>query len=221
SDVELLTHIAGQVAIAFQNSLNFQRATKAQERTQTLLDATTAITTTFDLRELLRITSSCLRRYFNHDVTGLALYDENTNTLLVHAIDRDRHHHDVRLTRTASHHFIVPAALLQSRRHRTRALRRKHEHALGPCHRSRPPSPRRSTYANCFASLHRACGATSITTSPDSRSTTKTRTRSWSMPSIVTTTAASRRKAPLSRSTTVPCHKLLRRANRCSNGGSI
>jgi formate hydrogenlyase transcriptional activator len=88
SDVELLTHIAGQVAIAFQNSLNFQRATKAQERTQTLLDATTAITTTFDLRELLRITSSCLRRYFNHDVTGLALYDENTNTLLVHAIDR-------------------------------------------------------------------------------------------------------------------------------------
>jgi formate hydrogenlyase transcriptional activator len=89
SDVELLTHIAGQVAIAFQNSLNFQRAKKAQERTQTLLEATNAITTTLDLRELLRTTSSCLRRYFNHDVTGLALYDESTNKLMVHAIDRN------------------------------------------------------------------------------------------------------------------------------------
>src|SRR5262249_24637020 len=88
SDVELLTHIAGQVAIAFQNSLNFHRATKAKERTQTLLEASNAITTTLDLRELLRTTSSCLRRYFNHDVTGLALYDESRDMLMVHAIDR-------------------------------------------------------------------------------------------------------------------------------------
>lgn len=88
SDVELLTHIAGQVAIAFQNSLNFQRATKAKERTQTLLDASNAIAKNLDLRELLRTTSACLRRYFNHDVTGLALYDEDTNKLMVHGIDR-------------------------------------------------------------------------------------------------------------------------------------
>ncbi len=91
SDVELLTHIAGQVAIAFQNSLNFQRATKATERTQTLLEASNAIATNLDLRELLRTTSSCLRRYFNHDITGLALYDESTNSLMVHGIDRDDH----------------------------------------------------------------------------------------------------------------------------------
>ncbi|HXQ73461.1 MAG TPA: sigma 54-interacting transcriptional regulator [Pyrinomonadaceae bacterium] len=88
SDIELLTHIAGQVAIAFQNSLNFQRATKAKERTQTLLDASNAIAKNLDLRELLRTTSTCLRRYFNHDVTGLALYDEDTNKLMVHGIDR-------------------------------------------------------------------------------------------------------------------------------------
>ena len=91
SDIELLTHIAGQVAIAFQNSLNFQRATKATERTQTLLEASNAIATNLDLRELLRTTSTCLRRYFNHDVTGLALYDESTNSLLVHGIDRNDH----------------------------------------------------------------------------------------------------------------------------------
>ncbi len=91
SDIELLTHIAGQVAIAFQNSLNFQRATKATERTQTLLEASNAIATNLDLRELLRTTSSCLRRYFNHDITGLALYDESTNCLMVHGIDRNDH----------------------------------------------------------------------------------------------------------------------------------
>ena len=91
SDIELLTHIAGQVAIAFQNSLNFQRATKATERTQTLLEASKAIATNLDLRELLRTTSSCLRRYFNHDITGLALYDESTNCLMVHGIDRNDH----------------------------------------------------------------------------------------------------------------------------------
>ena len=89
SDIELLTHIAGQVAIAFQNSLNFQRATKATERTQTLLEASNAIATNLDLRELLRTTSACLRRYFNHDVTGLALYDQNTMSLLVHGIERN------------------------------------------------------------------------------------------------------------------------------------
>lgn len=91
SDVELLTHIAGQIAIAFQNSLNFQRATKAKERTQTLLEASNAIATNLDLRELLRTTSSCLRRYFNHDVTSLALYDESTNSLMVHGVDRSDH----------------------------------------------------------------------------------------------------------------------------------
>jgi formate hydrogenlyase transcriptional activator len=88
ADIELLTHIAGQIAIAFQNSLNFQRSTKATERTQTLLEASNAIATNLDLRELLRTTSSCLRRYFNHDVTGLALYDESINRLKVHGMDR-------------------------------------------------------------------------------------------------------------------------------------
>ena len=91
SDIELLTHIAGQIAIAFQNSLNYQRSTKATARTQTLLEASNAIATNLDLRELLRTTSSCLRRYFNHDVTGLALYDESTNRLMVHGIDRNDH----------------------------------------------------------------------------------------------------------------------------------
>src|SRR6185503_19923694 len=89
SDVEVLTHIAGQIAIAFQNSLNFQRSTKATERTQTLLEASNAIATNLDLRELLRTTSLCLRRYFNHDVTGLALYDASINRLTVHAMDRN------------------------------------------------------------------------------------------------------------------------------------
>src|SRR6185503_14929989 len=74
-NVELLMNIAGQVAIAVQNSMNFDRATKAKERTQILLEANNAVATSLNLRDLLKTTSACLRTYFDHDVAGLSLYD--------------------------------------------------------------------------------------------------------------------------------------------------
>jgi formate hydrogenlyase transcriptional activator len=88
-DVALLTHIARQIAIAVQNSLNFDRAKKAKERVQILLEANNAVATSLDLGNLLRATSACLREYFNHDVAGLALYDENKKQLIVHAMERN------------------------------------------------------------------------------------------------------------------------------------
>lgn len=89
SDVELLVHIAGQIAIAVQNSMNFDRAKKAKERTQILLEANNAVATSLNLQDLLRSTSASLRMYFNHDVAGLALYDAEKQQLLVHAMDRN------------------------------------------------------------------------------------------------------------------------------------
>jgi formate hydrogenlyase transcriptional activator len=86
-DVDLLGRIAGQVAIGVENTLNFERATKERERAETLLRVNNAITTTLDLRELLRATSDCLRRYFKHDLAGLALYDEESEQLRVHSLD--------------------------------------------------------------------------------------------------------------------------------------
>jgi formate hydrogenlyase transcriptional activator len=90
-NVELLVHIAGQIAIAVQNSVNFDRATKAKERTQILLEANNAIATSLNLRDLLTTTSACLRTYFDHDVAGLSLYDDTKKKLIVHVMDRNDH----------------------------------------------------------------------------------------------------------------------------------
>ncbi|HVF41827.1 MAG TPA: sigma 54-interacting transcriptional regulator [Pyrinomonadaceae bacterium] len=86
-DVELLSRIAEQVAIGVENSLNFERATKERERAETLLQVNNAITTSLDLRELLHATSDCLRRYFGHDVAGMALYDAESGKLRVHTLE--------------------------------------------------------------------------------------------------------------------------------------
>lgn len=87
ADAELLRQIADTVAIAAENTLNFEHATKERERAETLLQVNNAITTSLDLRDLLRATSDCLRRYFKHDLAGMALYDAESEQLRVHSLD--------------------------------------------------------------------------------------------------------------------------------------
>lgn len=87
ADAELLTQIADQIAIAVENGLNFERAALERERIQTLLQVNNAITTNLELGDLLKATSASLRGYFKHDFAGLALFDQETNQLLVHALD--------------------------------------------------------------------------------------------------------------------------------------
>ena len=89
-DQELLEQIAGQVAIAVENALNFEQAAKERARAETLLEINNVITTHLDLHDLLRTISSCLRRYFKNDVTGMALYEADINKLRAHAIDAER-----------------------------------------------------------------------------------------------------------------------------------
>src|SRR5262249_5878366 len=67
-DKELLVQIANQVAIAIDNALNFERARKAEqevkrqfERLRLLLEINNAVVSQLDLRELVRVTASCLR----------------------------------------------------------------------------------------------------------------------------------------------------------------
>lgn len=86
-DAELLEQIARPVAIAVENTLNFQRAERERIRAQTLLEINNAITTTLDLDELIHGTSRCLRDYFQHDFAGVSLHDEETDQLMVHSID--------------------------------------------------------------------------------------------------------------------------------------
>jgi formate hydrogenlyase transcriptional activator len=88
-DQELLEEIAGQVAIAAENALNFEQAQKERARAEMLLRINNAVTNHLDLHKLLLAASECLREYFHNEGTGMALYDEVSNTLKVHAVDVD------------------------------------------------------------------------------------------------------------------------------------
>ena len=90
ADAELLEQIAAQVAIAVENALNFEHATKERKRAQMLLEINNATATNLDLNDLLRATSDSLRRYFAHDFAGLALYDEETKDMVTTGLDLSR-----------------------------------------------------------------------------------------------------------------------------------
>jgi len=86
-DQQLLEEVADQVAIAVENALNFEEANRERARAETLLEINNAITTHLDLRDLIRATSECLRKYFENDIVGMALYEPELNMLRVHALD--------------------------------------------------------------------------------------------------------------------------------------
>jgi formate hydrogenlyase transcriptional activator len=82
-DAQLLEEIAGQVAIAVENALNFKRAERERDRNQLLLEVNNAVTSHLDIGELLAATSASLKRVIPHDVLALALYDEKLKALRV------------------------------------------------------------------------------------------------------------------------------------------
>ena len=86
-DAELLEQIAGQVAIAVENVLNFQRAERERDHNQLLIEVNNASTSHLDLRKLLAATSDCLKRVIPHDVLALALYDQDAEVLRVHTLN--------------------------------------------------------------------------------------------------------------------------------------
>ena len=86
-DAELLEQIAGQVAIAVENTLNFQRAQRERDQNQLLLEVNNAVTSHLDLKKLIAATSECLKRIIPHDVFAMALYDDEANVLRVHTLN--------------------------------------------------------------------------------------------------------------------------------------
>lgn len=87
-DAELLTLIAGQIAIAVENALNFDRARAAEdqakrqsERVQLLLGINNAVASNLDLSALMQAIFSCLRKVLPYDIVGLGIYDAEKNQL--------------------------------------------------------------------------------------------------------------------------------------------
>jgi formate hydrogenlyase transcriptional activator len=94
ADVEFLTRVARQVAVAVDNALNAQAAQSYQaelarerDRLRLLLDVNDAIVSKVSKKELFAAISAGLRRLLNIDYTGLAVYDSKINRLRVYALD--------------------------------------------------------------------------------------------------------------------------------------
>jgi len=96
-DVTFLEKVTRQVAISVDNALNFEQARTAQQqlaaerdRSQLLLEVNNAVVSILDLKKLLQTVSARLRQVLHHDFAILALYEEETKSLRVHALDSSR-----------------------------------------------------------------------------------------------------------------------------------
>jgi formate hydrogenlyase transcriptional activator len=93
-EVRFLSLVAEQIALAFDNSLNFTALQKTSEelrnkneRLQLLLDVTNQVVSNLQLRDLLRAISQDVRRVMQCDYAGLSLPDAENKELRLYALD--------------------------------------------------------------------------------------------------------------------------------------
>jgi formate hydrogenlyase transcriptional activator len=91
--LDLMTQIAAQVAVAVDNTLNFEKAEKYQrqlarerDRLQVLLEITNTLVSELDIRDLFPRINACVRRAVPHEYSSLALRVPGTDQLRVHAL---------------------------------------------------------------------------------------------------------------------------------------
>ncbi len=93
----MITRIAGQIAIAVENAINFEQARQAEkeirrqfERERLMMEINNAVVSNLNLPELLAAIAAFLRHVMPHDFAGLALYDPDCDRLRVQALDYTR-----------------------------------------------------------------------------------------------------------------------------------
>ncbi len=93
-EVRFLTLVAGQMALAIDDALNFQASQAAQsalqhknERLKLLLQVNNTIVSNLDLRDVLRAVSVSLRPVMHCDGVGVALPDRDRKQLRLYALD--------------------------------------------------------------------------------------------------------------------------------------
>lgn len=94
TEVDFLQQVAKQVAVAVENTLNFERAHRAEqeaqrrfERERLMLEINNAVVSHLSLRDLLKAISHCLRQVIPHDAALLSLHDPKNGQLRLHALD--------------------------------------------------------------------------------------------------------------------------------------
>ena len=94
SEIAFLQQVARQVAVAVDNTLNFESAqayqrqlARERDRLRVLLEVNNAVVSKLALHDVLRAIAASLRRVIHHEYTSLALYEPATNEMRVLAID--------------------------------------------------------------------------------------------------------------------------------------
>ena len=94
SEVQFLSQVAGYIALAFDDALNFSALRRASEELQSkndrlrlLLDVTNQVVSNLELRDLLRAISQDVRRVMQCDYAGLSLPDAENKNLRLYAVD--------------------------------------------------------------------------------------------------------------------------------------
>jgi formate hydrogenlyase transcriptional activator len=88
-----MQQVAAQVAVAVDNTLNFEKAEKYQQqmarerdRLQVLLEITNTLVSELDIRDLFPSITACVRRAVPHEYSSLALRVPGTDQLRIHAL---------------------------------------------------------------------------------------------------------------------------------------
>src|SRR5580692_1819525 len=96
-EVRFISQVADQIALAFDDALNFAAVRRASEELQTknnrlqlLLDVTNKFVSNLELRDLLRAISQGVRRVMQSDYTGLSLPESEGEQLRLYALDFPR-----------------------------------------------------------------------------------------------------------------------------------
>jgi formate hydrogenlyase transcriptional activator len=87
TEVPFLSIVAGQIALAFDNALNFRELQNKNERLELMLDLTNRLVSKLELRELLRSIAGAIRPVLHCDVVGVVLADTNGKELRVEGLD--------------------------------------------------------------------------------------------------------------------------------------
>jgi formate hydrogenlyase transcriptional activator len=94
SDLDFLSSVAREVAVAVDNTLHHQEAQSYQrqlarerDRLRTLLELTNAVVSHLDLRELFAAISRSLRQLFQCEYASLSLYEPEAGRMRIQALD--------------------------------------------------------------------------------------------------------------------------------------
>jgi len=98
SQLDFMRQVAAQVAVAVDNTLNYEKAERYQQqvarerdRLQILLEITNALVSELDIHDLFPSITACLRRAVPHEYSSLALLDPKTGQLKLHALVFEAH----------------------------------------------------------------------------------------------------------------------------------